>query len=801
MEHIEKIRLPKPPKALTDAAERGGNAILRASKKLPKVRLQKPQNPFGAGTAATLRRASQAAKTMGGAAGVLAATPGTGYIGGALGGLAAGPKGAAAGFAGGAALDYAATAALGLMAGRRAKAAGYLSRRKERKDGVYKARQMWGKPMSPDAAGRRADRYKRFADASGRRPAGGKARVEIARLMEREARQEAEAMRQQPKAYWPKVTGGTPSAYHERAKLEQDRAKAKAAAARRNDKNRDGWVDGQKPKGAKPRKTATKATQPKPETTGAKPKKKKPSVFGPRPSEDAFRRWMDKQRPAANPSKAAYSESSAPLGAEPKADGKTRRIGTDRSRARHYVDNIQDRDGSFLVWDGQSGNVVGRFKTEAEAKSASRKLNTKPKETTGAKLRRASQTKIKGDPQAEHAEASRAYREALDAQQANQREGMQAAGRARRASEGSKPKAREADGAADHRGALKDHATESGRKARAAQAGPLASQAKIDREVARTGEALRRASAKLDAMKEQRRLDSMPSAEQMRADNDKMMRRRLAEIDAKLKGKGRKKTGVQPISKSFTFAFEKADVTGRYVRGWANVCEMDGEPVCDIQGDIIAMDEMRKAAHDYISNAREAKAMHDGDRIGDVVESVMIDDDFAKAHGITHGKRGWWIGMEVHDPAVRKRVASGELRSFSIGGSGKRTPMEKRGEVSRYMAKPRPVGLMGLVRERPNKPTARAARNYSAQPKGPLGLIRGSIRQERDKGLAPKRRERARLGLKVKAGLMVGALLGMGMATPNIVMDQAWDNHRAGMQYSTQLLRDRVAELRKRRRR
>jgi len=729
MEHVEKIRLPKPPKALTDAAERGGNAILRASKKLPKVRLAKPRNPFAAGTSATLRRASQSAATMRAAAAGLAALPGVGWAGGALGGALGGPKGAAAGFAGGAAVDYAATAALGLMAGRRAKAAGYLSRRKERKDGVYKARKSLPIPWrnaparwmdhekTKQAILDRAERYDRFARAPGKRAAGGKARQEIARA-------EAARLRGLVRdgAAWslfgragadaPAGFDGAPG----RDKLEQDRAKAKAAASRRNDKNRDGWIDGQKPKGAKPRKTAEK---PKPETTGDK-------------------------------------------------------------------------------------------------------------------LRRASQTKIKGDPQAEHAEASRAYQEALDAQQANQREGMQAAGRARRASEASKPRARDADGAASHRGALKGHAAESGRKARAAQAGPLASQAKVDAEVARTGEALRRASAKLDAMKEQRRLDSMPSAEQMRADNDKMMRRRLAELDAGIKAKkdaaqarrendaallrvhetntmGRKrrrKVTVEPISKAYTFSFEKADVTGRYVRGWANVVEIDGEPVVDVQGDIIAMDEMRKSAHDFIANAREAKAMHDGDRIGDVVESVIIDDDFAKVHGVTHKKRGWWIGMEVHDPAVRKRVASGELRSFSIGGSGKRTEIGKRRAVARYMAKPRPAGLMGLVAERPNKPMARAVRNYNAQPKGPLGLIRGAIRRERDKGLAPKRRERARFGLKLKAGIMAGALIGAGMATPNVVMTHANNYHAAAMSQSAQMMREhnnrlrgQIADLRKRLRR
>ena len=124
------------------------------------------------------------------------------------------------------------------------------------------------------------------------------------------------------------------------------------------------------------------------------------------------------------------------------------------------------------------------------------------------------------------------------------------------------------------------------------------------------------------------------------------------------------------------FNFEKSDPGGHYVRGWASVVSEGGKPVEDWQGDVIGMDELRKAAHGYVTRARVAKAMHQGDQVGQVVESVIIDDAFAKAHGITHDKRGWWIGMQVHDASVQKRVASGELKAFSIGGKGKRKKME-----------------------------------------------------------------------------------------------------------------------------
>lgn len=121
-----------------------------------------------------------------------------------------------------------------------------------------------------------------------------------------------------------------------------------------------------------------------------------------------------------------------------------------------------------------------------------------------------------------------------------------------------------------------------------------------------------------------------------------------------------------------SFDFEKSDSTGGFVRGWASVVQVNGEPVTDSQGDRISMADLQKAAHEFIVNARVAKAMHKGDAVGEVVESVIVDDAFVKAMGATTDKRGWWIGMQVHDEAIRKRVRAGELRAFSIGGRGKR---------------------------------------------------------------------------------------------------------------------------------
>jgi hypothetical protein len=121
-----------------------------------------------------------------------------------------------------------------------------------------------------------------------------------------------------------------------------------------------------------------------------------------------------------------------------------------------------------------------------------------------------------------------------------------------------------------------------------------------------------------------------------------------------------------------TFAFAKANDTGSYVRGWASVVSQDGEPVTDWQGDLIDIDDLRRAAHDFITDVRVAKAMHEGASVGDVVESLIIDDAVAEALGISDTRRGWFVGMRVNDSSVQKRIRDGELKQFSIGGRGKR---------------------------------------------------------------------------------------------------------------------------------
>jgi cation transport regulator ChaB len=118
----------------------------------------------------------------------------------------------------------------------------------------------------------------------------------------------------------------------------------------------------------------------------------------------------------------------------------------------------------------------------------------------------------------------------------------------------------------------------------------------------------------------------------------------------------------------------KLDSERRIAWGWASVSTMKGELVTDLQGDIITTAEMEKMADRFMMSARTAKAMHEGDSIGEVIHSFPLTNELAKAFGMDTDREGWIIGMKIYDAEVWDSFKRGELAGFSIGGKAKRTP-------------------------------------------------------------------------------------------------------------------------------
>lgn len=169
------------------------------------------------------------------------------------------------------------------------------------------------------------------------------------------------------------------------------------------------------------------------------------------------------------------------------------------------------------------------------------------------------------------------------------------------------------------------------------------------------------------------------------------------EYEANPKLKGGAKVGVQeakrkiddkfgkrftPIEKSadviWEGEFSKVDTDKRQVFGWASIVELNGEPVVDMQGDYIEIDEVEKAAYDYVVKSRKGGNQHqrEGDQplhVSDMIESFVVTPEKIEKMGLpTETPKGWWCGYQINDDETWKAVKEGKLTSFSIHGRGSR---------------------------------------------------------------------------------------------------------------------------------
>lgn len=125
---------------------------------------------------------------------------------------------------------------------------------------------------------------------------------------------------------------------------------------------------------------------------------------------------------------------------------------------------------------------------------------------------------------------------------------------------------------------------------------------------------------------------------------------------------------------SIPLTIAKADPDKRLIFGWASVVEKDGQPVIDKQGDIIPVEELEKAAYDFVLHSRENDDLHVGGPTGRCVESIVFTKEKQQALGIDLGKIGWWVGFKVDDDNLWAAHKRGERPEFSIGGGAVREP-------------------------------------------------------------------------------------------------------------------------------
>jgi hypothetical protein len=111
------------------------------------------------------------------------------------------------------------------------------------------------------------------------------------------------------------------------------------------------------------------------------------------------------------------------------------------------------------------------------------------------------------------------------------------------------------------------------------------------------------------------------------------------------------------------------------VFGWASVAkDADGNDLEDLQGDVIELDELEKAAYDFMLYSRNVDEMHDGPVKGQLVESFMVTPDKLAKMGLKNESApqvALWIGAKL-DPATFAKVQAGTYTMFSIEGRAER---------------------------------------------------------------------------------------------------------------------------------
>lgn len=123
----------------------------------------------------------------------------------------------------------------------------------------------------------------------------------------------------------------------------------------------------------------------------------------------------------------------------------------------------------------------------------------------------------------------------------------------------------------------------------------------------------------------------------------------------------------QGMEKSFACKVTKVDAGLGLVFGFAVICLKSGEKYFDLQNEHVPESVMLDFATDFMKNSRSAKAMHDGEDVGEVVYAFPLTTEIAKAMDIETKTTGLMIGMAPSKDVLAK-FEKGEYTGFSIGG-------------------------------------------------------------------------------------------------------------------------------------
>ncbi|MBR0615281.1 XkdF-like putative serine protease domain-containing protein [Bacillus safensis] len=147
--------------------------------------------------------------------------------------------------------------------------------------------------------------------------------------------------------------------------------------------------------------------------------------------------------------------------------------------------------------------------------------------------------------------------------------------------------------------------------------------------------------------------------------------------------------------------------------------------VADAHGDYMTPEEIEKAAHGFLKDAREIDKQHDFQGgVGEVVESYIAPSDFEMGDEVI--KKGSWVLVTKASDEIWEQIQKGEITGYSMAGTADIGKQEREPASDEK-------GLFSLLKnfflknEKPAEEVKKAGRKFSAANLNELKNARAAI--------------------------------------------------------------------------
>ena len=96
-------------------------------------------------------------------------------------------------------------------------------------------------------------------------------------------------------------------------------------------------------------------------------------------------------------------------------------------------------------------------------------------------------------------------------------------------------------------------------------------------------------------------------------------------------------------------------------------------------GDTISIEELEKAAYDFVRFSGTGGEMHERIGVADLIESIVFTPDKLETLGLAKDAlpHSWFVGFKVTDAEVWQKIKNGDYSMFSIGGHAVRSEVNE----------------------------------------------------------------------------------------------------------------------------